>query len=138
MESVSLTQVVETQLEAARANHSGRAAQTIRGGHDHSLRETVIALAAGRELGEHESPGEATLQVLTGRVRLTAGDESCECSTGTASPSRPTKTERGTSSVEEADHRAWQVAGLRWPIPKVALFAGRRANRVQQVNFGRA
>ena len=82
MESVSLTQVVETQLEAARANHSGRAAQTIRGGHDHSLRETVIALAAGHELGEHESPGEATLQVLKGRVRLTAGDDSCECSAG--------------------------------------------------------
>src|SRR6478752_10212198 len=82
MESVSLTQVVETQLAAARANHSGRAAQTIRGGHDHSLRETVIALAAGRELGEHESPGEATLQVLAGRVRLTAGDDAWEGTAG--------------------------------------------------------
>src|SRR5699024_4243148 len=43
---------------------------TIHGGRDHALRQTVIALAGGEDLGEHESPGEATLQVLRGHVRL--------------------------------------------------------------------
>ena len=38
----------------------------------------MIALCAGRELAEHENPGEATLQVLRGRVRLVAGDTSWE------------------------------------------------------------
>jgi len=82
MESISLSAVVEEQLAAARSSHSGRAAHTIHGGHDHFLRQTVIALIAGHELGEHQSPGEATLQVLRGRVRLTAGDDSCEGATG--------------------------------------------------------
>jgi quercetin dioxygenase-like cupin family protein len=58
-------------LEAARAVSSGRSAHTVYGGHEHSLRQTLIALTAGSELAEHESPGEATLQVLVGRVRLT-------------------------------------------------------------------
>jgi quercetin dioxygenase-like cupin family protein len=43
------------------------------GGHEHALRQTVLALSAGSALDEHESPGEATIQVLHGRVRLTAG-----------------------------------------------------------------
>ena len=34
------------------------------------LRQTVIALLAGESLAEHENPGEATVQVLNGRVRL--------------------------------------------------------------------
>ncbi|WP_235536143.1 hypothetical protein [Nocardioides sp. Root190] len=34
----------------------------------------MIALRAGSDLDEHESPGEATLQVLHGRVTLIAGD----------------------------------------------------------------
>lgn len=42
------------------------------GGHDHVLRQTVIALLADRELKEHANPGEATLQVLLGRVVLNA------------------------------------------------------------------
>lgn len=82
MESISLTTLVDEQLAAAREAHSGRSAKTVRGGHEHSLRETVIALAAGNGLAEHESPGEATLQVLSGKVRLIAGDEVCECSAG--------------------------------------------------------
>ena len=44
------------------------------GGHEHRLRQTVIALRAGEELSEHENPGEAMLQVLQGRVLLRAGE----------------------------------------------------------------
>ena len=39
------------------------------------LRQTLIALGAGKELAEHNSPGQATLQVLRGRVRVSCGGE---------------------------------------------------------------
>lgn len=73
MESISLNSLGDEALSEAQKSHSGRAAHTIHGGHDHELRQTVLALLAGRELSEHDSPGEATLQVLRGHVRLTAG-----------------------------------------------------------------
>jgi len=76
MESLSLTAVADEQLARARQSNSGRSAQTIYGGHEHFLRQTVIAVVAGRELGEHYGPGEATLQVLQGRVTVTVGDDS--------------------------------------------------------------
>lgn len=82
MNGTSLTQLGELQLDKARTASSGRAAVTVHGGHEHDLRQTVIALAGGRSLGEHESPGEATLQVLVGRVRLSAGDETWEGAAG--------------------------------------------------------
>lgn len=82
MNTRSLTETAEQLLTQAKESHSGRTAQTVYGGHDHALRQTVIALATGYELAEHESPGEATLQVLSGRVRLTAGDDAWEGSVG--------------------------------------------------------
>jgi quercetin dioxygenase-like cupin family protein len=82
MESISLTSLAAEQLTAAQKAHSGRAAHTIHGGHALELRQTLVALAAGQQLHEHDSPGEATLQVLEGHVRLTAGDEAWEGKTG--------------------------------------------------------
>ena len=78
MEKSSLSALVSQQLKIAREASSGRSAHTVYGGHEHVLRQTLIALAAGRELAEHDSPGEATVQVLHGRVRLVAGDTSWE------------------------------------------------------------
>ncbi|WP_110181239.1 cupin domain-containing protein [Nocardioides solisilvae] len=78
MESTSLPQLVEQHLDRAREAGPGRSAHTLHGGRDHALRQTLIALAGGRSLGEHESPGEATLQVLHGRVRLHADGETWE------------------------------------------------------------
>lgn len=72
MDSVSLNDLADEQLASARSATSGRAALTLHGGHDHMLRQTLIALAAGKELAEHNSPGQATLQVLRGRVRVSA------------------------------------------------------------------
>jgi quercetin dioxygenase-like cupin family protein len=46
------------------------------------LRQTLIALAAGHRLDEHDNPGEATVHVLHGRVRLSTGDVGWEGSTG--------------------------------------------------------
>ena len=78
----SLTALVRQQLELARQASSGRSAQTVFGGHEHVLRQTVIALVAGRGLAEHDSPGEATVHVLRGRVRLSTGDVDWDGSPG--------------------------------------------------------
>jgi quercetin dioxygenase-like cupin family protein len=74
METPNLDAVVREHLETARRADSGRAAETVYGGHEKTLRQTVIALTAGTELAEHENPGEATLLVLQGAVRLRSGD----------------------------------------------------------------
>jgi quercetin dioxygenase-like cupin family protein len=71
MEKISLTALARHQLESARTASSGRSAHTVYGGHEHSLRQTLMALTAGSSMDDHESPGEATLQVLHGRVRVT-------------------------------------------------------------------
>lgn len=78
METISLTTLASEKLDEARAAHSGRAAHTIHGGSGHDLRQTLVALSAGHGLAEHEGPGEATLQVLQGHVRLTAGEDAWE------------------------------------------------------------
>jgi quercetin dioxygenase-like cupin family protein len=74
MQKESLTALAREHLETARAATSGRSAHTVYGGHEHVLRQTVIALRAGSNLDEHENPGEATVQVLHGRVTLVAGE----------------------------------------------------------------
>lgn len=75
---ISLDAVAREQLKGATTSSAGRSAQTVYGGHEHALRQTVVALTAGSALAEHESPGEATVHVLHGRVRLRAGDTSWE------------------------------------------------------------
>ncbi|MFV2020938.1 cupin domain-containing protein [Micromonospora sp. LOL_023] len=76
MSPSALSQLTEEQLVLAHAADSGRSARTVHGGSTTSLRQTLIALVAGQGLAEHASPGEATLQVLRGRIRLVAGDQS--------------------------------------------------------------
>lgn len=71
MESTHLNALTGTLLAEARTAPSGRSAHTLFGRHEHALRQTVIALVGGRSLAEHNSPGEATLQVLCGEARLT-------------------------------------------------------------------
>jgi quercetin dioxygenase-like cupin family protein len=82
MQHESLTELVRHHLETAVTASSGRSAHTVYGGHEHALRQTLVALQAGRRLDEHESPGEATLQVLHGRVTLVAGEDRCTGSAG--------------------------------------------------------
>jgi quercetin dioxygenase-like cupin family protein len=76
MQKFSLEAIAREQLGRARANSSGRSAETVHGGHELTLRQTVIAMQAGIAVSEHENPGEATVHVLSGRVRLRAGEES--------------------------------------------------------------
>ena len=78
MEKFSLDAIAREQARRAASAPAGRSAETVYGGHEHALRQTVLAMTAGTSLTEHESPGEATVQVLRGRVRLTAGQVAWE------------------------------------------------------------
>jgi quercetin dioxygenase-like cupin family protein len=82
MQKFSLEAIAREQAKRAAAASSGRSAETVYGGHEHLLRQTVLALTAGSSLSEHENPGESTVQVLSGRVKLTAGDVTWEGRTG--------------------------------------------------------
>jgi DNA-binding MarR family transcriptional regulator len=78
----SLTALARHQLAIATSVSSGRSASTVFGGHENVLRQTMIALVAGNKLSEHENPGEATVHVLQGRVRLASAGDAWEGSPG--------------------------------------------------------
>ncbi|MGH3725118.1 MAG: cupin domain-containing protein [Mycobacterium sp.] len=73
MQKRSIEALVRQLFE--RTNDGHNAADTVVGGHERVLRQTVIALREGSALGEHENPGEATIYVIQGSVRLVVGDE---------------------------------------------------------------
>ncbi|MGW5666282.1 cupin domain-containing protein [Streptomyces sp. NPDC003758] len=75
MQKLSLDARVREHLERAAASSAGRSAETVYGGHEHVLRQTLMALRSGTTLAEHGNPGEATVLVLRGRVRLSSGDD---------------------------------------------------------------
>ncbi len=74
MDKLSLQAKARELAHKASESKSGRAAETLFGGHEKRMRQTVVALREGREMAEHESPGEATLLVINGRLRLVAGE----------------------------------------------------------------
>lgn len=82
MQKVSLTALARTELASAKTASSGRSSKTVYGGHERLLRQTVIAMRAGETLAEHNSPGEATVHVLHGRIVLQAGPDSWSGWTG--------------------------------------------------------
>ena len=95
MQKESLTALVRHHLETASTASSGRSAHTIYGGHEHVLRQTLIALARRLEPGRAREPGEATVQVLHGRVTLVAGENRWNGSPGTSCRSRLPACPRG-------------------------------------------
>jgi len=76
MQKLSLDAIAREHLARARQSSTGRSAETVYGGHERTLRQTLMALTAGTTLAEHDSPGEATVYVLSGRMRLRAGQDS--------------------------------------------------------------
>ena len=74
MQRTSLDALAREQLELAANAGGGHTARTVYGGHEKVLRQTVIGIVAGAALSEHQNPGEATVLVLQGRVRLIAGE----------------------------------------------------------------
>jgi quercetin dioxygenase-like cupin family protein len=75
MQKLSL-EALGRELLAKAATGPGRAAQTVVGGHEKTLRQTMIAMTANAELAEHSSPGQASVYVLHGRVVLAADGQS--------------------------------------------------------------
>ncbi|OPC81623.1 LuxR family transcriptional regulator [Embleya scabrispora] len=82
MDKLSLRTATKEQLASARSTSSGRSSVAMPGGSRRQLRQTLIALTAGNALDRHENPGEASLIVLTGHIRLSAGDDSVEGTSG--------------------------------------------------------
>ena len=78
MQKLSLEALARELGERAATAAEGRAAQTVVGGHERVLRQTVIAMTKGTMLAEHANPGEASVYVLHGRVKLASGDQTWE------------------------------------------------------------
>ncbi|MEV6845732.1 cupin domain-containing protein [Actinoplanes sp. NPDC051411] len=82
MEKWSLTALADGLLSHALGASDRSGVRTVCDGRSGLLYQTVIALAHGQRLEQHDNPGDATVQVLRGRVRITAGDDTTEGSPG--------------------------------------------------------
>lgn len=70
---ISLQAKARELLKKAQKASSGRAADTIVGGHEKRLRQTAVALRAGTVMSVQSTSGEATLLVISGRLWLRSG-----------------------------------------------------------------
>jgi quercetin dioxygenase-like cupin family protein len=139
MEKWSLTALADGLLSHALSASSRRDMRTIDDGRPHLLYQSVIALARGQRIEEHDNPGEATVQVLRGRVRVTAGDDTTDVSTGqllivpgvrhsltalqdavllltVAKRATPTPADRMGRDVADSYQRQRQRGRGRWPV----------------------
>ena len=82
MQKISLDALARQQMKLAATAGGRHTADTVYGGHEKVLRQTVIGMIAGARLAEHENPGEATVLILRGRVRLSAADQFWEAVRG--------------------------------------------------------
>jgi quercetin dioxygenase-like cupin family protein len=78
MQKLSVQAQARELLAQAASAPGRRAAQTVIGGHERVLRQTVLAMIKDSALSEHANPGEGSVYVLHGRVRLAAGGEEWE------------------------------------------------------------
>jgi quercetin dioxygenase-like cupin family protein len=74
-EVFALDQLAQELLAEAAGSPARRATRVLVGRHGSPLHQLLLALETGAELSEHANPGQATLQVLQGRVTLRASDE---------------------------------------------------------------
>lgn len=73
--AVNLSQAAVDLVQSAQESSAGRAGRTLVRGAGAPLKQSLLALVAGRSLADHDSPAAATLQVITGVVRLTGGGQ---------------------------------------------------------------
>lgn len=66
MEKSSLTALAREQLKIAQKASSGRSAHTVYGGHEHVLRQTLIALAAATSWTSMTTPVRPPCTFCTG------------------------------------------------------------------------
>lgn len=88
-DTIDLKSLADDLLGKAREAHAHRAATTVYGDRDSLLRQTALALLKDSELAEHDSPPEATLHVLAGRVRLNGQGRGWELASGEIVPIPP-------------------------------------------------
>lgn len=77
----SLHELGQELLTRAHEASSGRAAATLNADH-RSLKQLVLALRAGSALSEHENPGQATLQLLSGTATVSTTEMTWHGSAG--------------------------------------------------------
>lgn len=82
MTKISIEALARQQIKAAQHAGGRRAADTVFGGHEKVLRQTVIGLLEGAEIGERDNCDEATFYVLSGRVQLWIDDDCWEARPG--------------------------------------------------------
>ena len=82
MDVAAINELAAEQLAKAAATDSGRSSVTVYSRPGARLRQTLMALTAGNVMGEHKSPGDASLLCLQGRVRLRAGGTQVELGPG--------------------------------------------------------
>ena len=80
--ALDLDVMADYLLAQAAENPQHRASQRIDLGHQ-QLRMTAIGFDTGGELPEHRNPGEAVLQVVRGRIRLSDATRTIEVAAGT-------------------------------------------------------
>jgi quercetin dioxygenase-like cupin family protein len=80
--ALHLPTLADYLIAQAAENPQGRASQRIDLDHQ-QLSMTAIGFTQGAELPEHRNPGEAVLQVVRGRIRLTDATRSIDVSEGT-------------------------------------------------------
>ncbi|MDN5552385.1 cupin domain-containing protein [Brevibacterium sp. BDJS002] len=76
----NLGKLTDELLTKARGANSGRAAHSVYSGQ--YLKQALLTLTAGTTMAEHDSPPEATLQVLQGSVALSSAEETWDLSAG--------------------------------------------------------
>lgn len=74
--AMNLHRVIERLHEKATSTTARRASDTLYGSRETVLRQTLLVLLAGAELAAHDAPPEATLQVISGRVKLVTDEQS--------------------------------------------------------------
>lgn len=97
---LSLDALARELLKDAKGSNNGRTAETVYGGHERTLRQTVMALTSGTSMAEHDSPGEATLLVITGRIRLSSGADDWEGRAGDLIAIPPSR--HGLTALEDS------------------------------------
>lgn len=71
MDISSIDELAAEQLAKAVSAESGRSSVTVYSRPGARLRQTLMAPAAGRVMGEHKSPGDASLLCVRGRRSVT-------------------------------------------------------------------
>ncbi len=82
MDVASIHSLADDQLSRATDAASGRSSTRVYGRPSARLRQTLVALAEGRKMGEHKSPGDASLLCLQGQVVVHAGNATAELGPG--------------------------------------------------------